>query len=81
MEIIAELEPVPRGFYCGSLFWQTDYGDFDSNILIRTLQARADGQLWCHGGGGITVDSNVQGEYEESLFKVQALMESVGNGE
>lgn len=78
MEIIAELEPVPRGFYCGSMFWQTDDGDFDSNILIRTLQAGADGSLSCHGGGGIVVDSDPQAEYEETLFKVRALMEAVG---
>ena len=79
MEIIAELEPVPRGFYCGSMFWQTDDGDFDSNILIRTLQAGTDGSLICHGGGGIVVDSDPQSEYEETLFKVRALMEAVGN--
>ncbi len=78
MEIIAELEPVPRGFYCGSMFWQTDDGDFDSNILIRTLQAGADGSLSCHGGGGIVVDSDPRAEYEETLFKVRALMEAVG---
>ena len=78
MEIIAELEPVPRGFYCGSMFWQTADGDFDSNILIRTLQAGADGSLSCHGGGGIVVDSDPQAEYEETLFKVRALMEAVG---
>lgn len=80
MEVIAELEPVPRGFYCGSLFYQTADGDFDSSILIRTLQAHADGTLDCHGGGGIVTDSDPEAEYEESLFKVRALMEAVGAG-
>jgi para-aminobenzoate synthetase component 1 len=78
MEIIQELEPVPRGFYCGSLFWQDAHGNFDSNILIRTLQARTDGTLLCHGGGGIVADSDPDDEYEESLFKIRALMEIVG---
>jgi para-aminobenzoate synthetase component 1 len=78
MEIIAELEPVPRGFYCGSMFWQTADGDFDSNILIRTLQAGADGSLSCHGGGGIVADSDPAAEYEETLAKIRGLMGAVG---
>ena len=73
MEIIRELEPGPRGFYCGSLFWQRSNGDFDSSILIRTLQARQ-GELVCHGGGGIVHDSEPGQEYAESLFKVEKLM-------
>ncbi|MCH8542835.1 MAG: aminodeoxychorismate synthase component I [Alcanivorax sp.] len=73
MQIIAELEGSPRGFYCGSLFWQKANGDFDSNILIRTLQSQA-GEIICHGGGGIVHDSAPRQEYRESLFKVEKLM-------
>ncbi|PHR65071.1 anthranilate synthase component I family protein [Alcanivorax sp.] len=73
MEIIAELEPVPRGAYCGSFFWMDDQGNLDSNILIRTLQTEGD-NLYCHGGGGIVFDSEPEAEYEESCFKVAKLM-------
>ncbi|KAF0810564.1 para-aminobenzoate synthase component I [Alcanivorax sp. S71-1-4] len=73
MQIIRELEPGPRGFYCGSLFWQRSNGEFDSSILIRTLQAQH-GELVCHGGGGIVHDSDPAQEYAESLFKVEKLM-------
>ena len=73
MEIIAELEPVPRGAYCGSFFWMDNRGNLDSNILIRTLQTDG-GNLYCHGGGGIVFDSDPEDEYQESRFKVEKLM-------
>ena len=73
MEIIAELEPAPRGAYCGSFFWMDNQGNLDSNILIRTLQTEGD-RLYCHGGGGIVFDSVPEAEYEESRFKVAKLM-------
>jgi para-aminobenzoate synthetase component 1 len=73
MEIIAELEPVPRGAYCGSFFWMDNKGNLDSNILIRTLQTEGN-KLYCHGGGGIVFDSVPEAEYEESCFKVAKLM-------
>ena len=76
MEIIAELEPVPRGFYCGSFFRLDWRGNMDSNILIRTLQQH-EGQLYCHGGGGIVHDSDPEQEYQEGLFKVEKLMQAI----
>jgi para-aminobenzoate synthetase component I len=76
MEIIAELEPVPRDYYCGSQFVLDAEGNLDSSILIRTFQSQGD-VLLCHGGGGIVIDSDPAQEFEESLFKVQKLMESL----
>ena len=76
MEIIAELEPVPRGFYCGSFFRLDGQGNLESNILIRTLQQQ-DGRLFCHGGGGIVHDSDPEQEYREGRFKVEQLMATV----
>lgn len=73
MEIIDELEPVPRGFYCGSQFVLDSDGNLDSNILIRTFQTHGE-QIICHGGGGIVIDSDAEQEYQESLFKVEKLM-------
>lgn len=78
MEIIEELEPAPRGFYCGSQFVQDDQGNLESSILIRTFQTRGD-TIVCHGGGGIVMDSVAHQEYEESLFKVAQLMAALSS--
>ncbi|MBI2783203.1 MAG: aminodeoxychorismate synthase component I [Porticoccaceae bacterium] len=76
MEIIAELEPVARALYCGSIFYLSTHGRMDSNIAIRTLVA--DGaRIHCWGGGGIVADSDPEAEYQESLMKVQLLMKAL----
>lgn len=72
MQIIAELEPCERDAYCGSAFYFSGDGTFDSNILIRTI-VQSDHQLFCWGGGGIVADSILEQEYAESLIKVQNL--------
>jgi para-aminobenzoate synthetase component I len=76
MEIIAELENSPRGYYCGTQFSLYSSGTLDSNILIRTFQTEGD-RIYCHGGGGIVIDSNPEQELQESLFKVDALMRTL----
>jgi para-aminobenzoate synthetase component 1 len=69
MEIINELEISSRNAYCGSVFYLNQNGNFDSNILIRTVVK--DGEhLYCWAGGGIVADSEVLDEYQESLTKV-----------
>ena len=69
MEIIHELEKHKRSAYCGSVFYLNHDGRFDSNILIRSVIKNND-QLYCWAGGGITADSEVHDEYQESLTKV-----------
>ena len=76
MQIIAELERGPRGFYCGSQFYLDSDGNLDANILIRTFQAR-DGHISCYGGGGVVIDSCAEQEFEESQFKIEALIRSL----
>ncbi|MFT6122451.1 MAG: para-aminobenzoate synthetase component 1 [Oleiphilaceae bacterium] len=73
MEIINELEAEPRSLYCGSLGYFSDSGNCDFNILIRNLEFR-EGIITCWGGGGITIDSEVNDEYEESITKIQRIM-------
>ena len=79
VEIIAELESVPRGAYCGTLGYMNFDGSGQWNVLIRTLQANGcstDGKksvsLWA--GGGITVASSCDAEYQECLDKVGNLL-------
>lgn len=76
MEIIEELEPVRRSVYCGSLGYISACGNMDTNIAIRTLVCDQN-QVHCWGGGGIVADSNVETEYQESIAKVNVLMETL----
>lgn len=73
MEIIAELEAMPRTLYCGSIGYASASGHLDFNIAIRTLVASGD-ELHCWGGGGIVADSVAADEYRETLAKVGLLM-------
>ncbi len=76
MEIIAELERVPRGPYCGCIGWLGDDGQMDTNILIRTFTAK-DGWLQFPVGGGIVADSVSAREYEETLHKAEGLLKAL----
>ncbi len=72
MEIIKEIELSERSAYCGSVFYRNDNGDFNSNILIRSI-VHQENMLYCWAGGGIVADSEVDEEYAESLTKVANL--------
>jgi anthranilate/para-aminobenzoate synthase component I len=72
MEILDALEPVPRGFYTGALFYVTPSGRLDANILIRTAVV-AGGSVTFHAGGGIVADSDPAAEYQETLHKAEGL--------
>ena len=76
MEIIAELEKVPRTIYCGSIGYISANGRMDTNIAIRTLLAEKN-KLHCWGGGAIVSDSQADSEYLESLAKVSLLMDTL----
>jgi len=77
MEILRELEPVPRGFYTGSLFWFGDDGAMDSSILIRTA-ILAGGKAFVGAGGGVVADSDPEAEWRESNDKARALLRVLG---
>ena len=72
-EIIRELEPGPRGAYCGSAGYIDDSGLCDFNILIRTIEAKPEGAV-CWGGGGIVMDSDAEDEYQEIQSKVGRIL-------
>ncbi|MDY6919939.1 MAG: aminodeoxychorismate synthase component I [Pseudomonadota bacterium] len=76
MEIIAELEPAPREFYCGSLVYLDVTGTLDSSILIRSLVAR-NATIRCWGGGGIVADSVAEQEFQEIRHKVGSFLKSL----
>ena len=76
MEIIAELEAAPRGAYCGSFGFLNRDGSGQFNVLIRTLQKHQD-QVVAWAGGGITIASEVEAEYQECLDKISAILDCV----
>jgi len=72
MQIIAEIEQIARGPYCGSIGYISFHGDMDLSIVIRTFVVHDD-LLTFHGGGAIIMDSDPAAEYAESCMKVAAL--------
>ncbi|MFT5096397.1 MULTISPECIES: anthranilate synthase component I family protein [Psychrobacter] len=78
VEIISELETAPRGAYCGTMGYMNFDGSGQWNVLIRTLQAtnslNGDRQVSLWAGGGITVASDCDAEYQECLDKVGNLL-------
>ena len=77
MEIIADVETSPRGIYSGAIGWLLDDGSADLGIVIRTLVRQRD-QYVLGTGGGITVRSDVDDEYDETLWKARSLLEALG---
>lgn len=78
MGIIDRLEPCARGVYTGSVGWISPEGEFDFNILIRTLVFDVvRGRYSYHVGGGIVADSTTESEYLETLHKAEALLKSL----
>lgn len=74
MQIIEELEGAQRGAYCGSMGYFNHDGTGSWNILIRTVQKQAeDISIWA--GGGITIASDCDAEYQECFDKVSAMLE------
>jgi para-aminobenzoate synthetase component 1 len=73
MQIIDELEPHPRGIYCGAIGYVGFDGNMDTNIAIRTL-ARTEDAIHCWAGGGLVADSVQEAEYQETLDKAAGML-------
>jgi anthranilate synthase component 1 len=77
MEVIAELEGVPRGPYTGSMGYLGRDGDMDLNILIRTALV-IDGAVELRAGAGIVDESEPERELEETRHKARGLLRAFG---
>ena len=80
MEIIQELEPQDRGYYCGALGWLDPNGNFAFSVPIRTLEIHRDDQSHASHftlgiGAGITNDSDASQEWQECRIKAAFLMD------
>jgi para-aminobenzoate synthetase component 1 len=77
IRILAEIEPVPRGWYTGGLFWFDDDGWTRSSILIRSVVTRG-GIARVGAGGGIVAESDPESEWTEANHKARPLTRALG---
>lgn len=75
MELIERYEKTKRGLYSGSVGYFAPNGDFDFNVVIRSLIYNAStGYLSLQTGGAITYDSDPESEWEECRLKAETVM-------
>lgn len=79
MEVIDELEPTSRALYTGSIGFIDFNHNMDLNIVIRTFICK-NKKAYFQAGGGIVWDSDPELEYQESLDKAFALVNSLNYG-
>jgi para-aminobenzoate synthetase component 1 len=80
MKLIEEYEVTKRGLYSGAIGYITPDGDFDFNVVIRSILYNAINQyISVQVGGAIVYDSDAESEYEECLIKARAMFETLGN--
>jgi para-aminobenzoate synthetase component 1 len=74
MKIIEKLEDARRGAYSGAVGYFTPSGDFDFNVVIRSILYNAATQYVSFSvGGAITAKSRAEAEYQECLLKAKAM--------
>lgn len=80
MELIEKYEQTKRGLYSGSLGYITPNGDFDFNVVIRSILYNAEKQYAAFMvGGAITAKANAEQEYDECMVKAKAMFEVLGH--
>ena len=80
MKIIEELEESQRGVYSGAVGYFTPEGDFDFNVVIRSILYNDKNKYLSFSvGGAITAKSQPELEYDECLLKAKAMREVLSN--
>jgi para-aminobenzoate synthetase component 1 len=80
MKIIEELEETKRGLYSGTVGYFTPKGDFDFNVVIRSILFNQTNKYVSYSvGGAITAKSDPLKEYEECLVKAKAMRDVLEN--
>jgi para-aminobenzoate synthetase component 1 len=76
MELIEQFENMKRGLYSGAVGYITPDGDFDFNVVIRSILYHADKRyLSFITGSAITYHSDAGREYEECMLKARSMMQ------
>jgi para-aminobenzoate synthetase component 1 len=82
MHLMEQFERSKRGVYSGAIGYFSPDGDFDFNVVIRTLLYNsANKYLSFQTGSAITYHAEPEREYEECLLKAQAILEALGHTE
>ena len=77
MKLMEKYENSKRGLYSGSIGLISPNGNFDLNVIIRTLLYNKKNQcLSFNVGGAITMDSDPLKEYEETITKASSILEA-----
>jgi len=80
MELIEQYENSQRGLYSGAVGYINPNGDFDFNVVIRSIQYNSLSHYTSYMvGSAITFDSNPEEEYQECLLKAKAMIEVLEN--
>ncbi|MFE7088268.1 aminodeoxychorismate synthase component I [Sphingobacterium spiritivorum] len=78
MKHCEEIENTRRGLYSGAIGYFAQNGDFDFNVVIRTLLYNASSHyISFHTGGAITNQADGEQEYEECLLKAKSLLDAL----
>ncbi|MBC5834278.1 anthranilate synthase component I family protein [Flavobacterium sp. F372] len=76
MQIIEELEETKRGLYSGAVGYFTPTGNFDFNVVIRSILYNSENKYLSFSvGSAITSEAIPEKEYEECLLKAKAMFE------
>lgn len=79
MQLIEQYEKCQRGLYSGAVGYISPEGDFDFNVVIRSILYDAAKQyLSFQAGGAIVYDSVPEKEYEECLLKAKGMLKVLG---
>lgn len=74
MELLHQLEPEPRGLYCGST-WLAYRDTLAASINIRTAEIDLSARELKYGaGGGIVLRSTLESEFEEMMRKTESFL-------
>ena len=76
MEIIDELEMAKRKLYAGGIGYFTANQEFDTCIALRTALIK-NKKIYVQAGAGVVADSKPENEYEETVNKAKALLQSI----
>jgi len=77
MQLIAEYEPVPRGWYAAPVGWIDRNLNGQFSVAIRSAVAQ-DKRVWLYAGAGIVKDSEPQKEWDETALKFAPMLNALG---
>lgn len=76
MQIINSIETSARGIYSGAIGYMDFSGSIDLAMVIRSFILYQD-SCYLHVGGGITIDSCIEDEFQETIDKAEVLLKSL----